>query len=475
MLESRVSIIAKESHSMGALRNDDLHMLIYNATVVTWGVANAVLPRHAVLIKNGLIHTLGPDAQLLKAYPQEEKLDAGGQILMPGSICAHTHFYGAFARGLAIPGPAPKDFPEILKRLWWPLDKALDEASIRASALIHLVDAIKNGATLLFDHHASPNFIDGSLDVIAEAVQQSGLRAVLCYEVTDRDGAAKAQAGIRENLRFSERLRNQQSTSGRLAASFGLHASLTLSDETLQACRAALPAEGGFHIHVAEHEADQEDSLAKSGLRVVPRLAKHGILGPHTITAHAVHVDTTEIEMLAETGTWVSHQPRSNMNNGVGVADVDALLAAGIKVCLGNDGFTQDMWSEWKAAYLLQKVWQRDPRRMNGADVVKIGAYHNAALAASFFPGAPLGEIAAGARADLILVDYHAPTPLSAGNLPWQILFGFQERMVTTTMVNGEFLMRDRKVLTLDEAEIAAQARQLAPQVWERYTQYAMT
>src|SRR3972149_6270046 len=184
MLESRVSIIAKESHSMGALRNDDLPMLIYNATVVTWGVANAVLPRHAVLIKNGLIHTLGPDAQLLKAYPQEEKLDAGGQILMPGSICAHTHFYGAFARGLAIPGPAPKDFPEILKRLWWPLDKALDEASIRASALIHLVDPIKNGATLLFDHHASPNFIDGSLDGIHETGPQQARPARMWFEVT---------------------------------------------------------------------------------------------------------------------------------------------------------------------------------------------------------------------------------------------------------------------------------------------------
>ncbi|MEX1247608.1 MAG: putative aminohydrolase SsnA [Anaerolineales bacterium] len=456
--------------TVGLLIIDWYLMLIHNSTVVTWGAANAVLPGHAVYIDRGLIKDLGPDSRLLKKYPHEKKMDAASQLLMPGNICAHTHFYGAFARGLAIPGPAPKDFPEILKRLWWPLDKALDEDSVRISALIHLVDAIRNGTTTLIDHHASPNFIDGSLEVIADAVQQSGLRAVLCYEVTDRDGEAKTQAGIRENVRFIERVGRERPT--KLAAAFGLHASLTLSEATLDKCRAALPADAGFHIHIAEHEADQEDSLAKSGLRVVPRLAKHGILGPRTIAAHAVHVDQAEIEKLAESGAWVTHQPRSNMNNGVGAASVEALLAAGVKVCLGNDGFSQDMWSEWKAAYLLHKVWHRDPRKMNGVEVAKIAAENNAGLASSFFPGARLGEISAGARADLILVDYQAPTPLSADNLPWHILFGFEHKMVTTTMVNGEVLMRDRQLLTLDEAEVAAKARELAPQVWARYTQF---
>lgn len=448
-------------------------MLIYNSNVITWGSANAVLPGHALFIKDGLIADLGADKDLLAKYPKEEKLDAGGQYLMPGNICAHTHFYGAYARGLAIPGPAPKDFPEILKRLWWPLDKALDEESVRYSALVHLVDAVRHGTTTLIDHHASPNFIDGSLDVIADAVERSGLRAVLCYEVSDRDGDAKAKAGIRENVRFIERAGKQKG--GRLAGTFGLHASLTLSDDTLEACRSALPADAGFHVHVAEHEVDQEDSLAKSGLRVVPRLLKHGILGPRSIAAHAVHVDAAEIEQLAESGTWVTHQPRSNMNNGVGVADVEALLAAGVKVCLGNDGFTQDMWTEWKTAYLLHKAWQRDPRKMNGADVVRMAVTNNAALAGSFFPDTPLGEISVGARADLILVDYHEHTPLTAGNLPWQVLFGFHESMITATIVDGKVLMKDRKLQTLDEEEITAKAGELAPVVWARYAQFAET
>jgi len=241
----------------------------------------------------------------------------------------------------------------------------------------------------------------------------------------------------------------------------------------LSLCREALGEEGGFHIHVAEHEADEYDSLNKSGMRVVDRLNAHGILGPRTIVAHGVHIDFVEARLLAETGTWLSHQPRSNMNNGVGVAPIESLMRMGINVCLGNDGFTQDMWTEWKTAYLLHKVWHKDPRRMNGLDVVQMGVYNNAALANVFFPGQKLGSLVEGNAADLIFVDYHPFTPLTTGNLPWQILFGFNESMVTSTMVAGKFLMRDRKLLTLDEAEIAAQALALAPGVWERYQKYA--
>lgn len=444
-------------------------MLIHHANVITWGEPNQILEDHAVLLTGGLIREIGPSQQLATRYPEAERWDAGGQYLMPGNLCAHTHFYGAFARGMAIPGRAPRDFPEILRKLWWPLDKSLRAEDVRYSALVSLVDAIRHGTTTLLDHHASPNCISGSLDLLAEAVVESGLRAVLCYEVTDRDGPTKAQTGIEENLRFLLRCAGGDLAGGRVAATFGLHASLTLSDETLDACRRAAPEGTGFHIHLAEHEADEQDSVDKSGLRATARLERHGILGEHTIVAHAVHVDAAEIELLANSGTWVTHQPRSNMNNAVGAAEVEAMLKAGIKVCLGNDGFSNAMWEEWKTAYLLHKVWHRDPRRMGGETVVQMAVHHNAALAASFFPGAPLGVIAPGARADLILVDYQPITPLSAGNLPWHMLFGFRDSMVTATIVEGQVLMRDRHLLTLDEAEISARARQLAPEVWRRY------
>lgn len=447
-------------------------MLITNAKIITWGDQGEILEDHAILISNGLIEAVGPSSEFIEKYKESEKLDARGQYVMPGNICAHTHFYGAFARGIAIPGPAPVDFPDILRKLWWPLDKSLTLQDVEASALVMLVDAIKHGTTTLIDHHASPNAIDGSLDVIADSVNRSGLRAVLCYEVTDRDGMDKARAGIDENIRFLEKVKSYQAAGGQIAATFGMHASLTLSDETLDACREAVPAGEGFHIHVAEHEADEYDSLEKSGLRVVDRLSLHKILGPKTIVAHAIHIDYAEAEILTESETWVTHQPRSNMNNGVGAAPVEALLRAGVKVGLGTDGFSHTMWQEWKTAYLLHKVWHRDPRRFSGLDAVELGVYNNAALANEFFPEAPLGQVAPGAYADLIFVDYHPYTPLTPGNLPWHIIFGFQESMVTTTIVAGRVLMRDRQLLTLDEDAITAKAMELAPTVWKRYSAF---
>lgn len=447
-------------------------MLITNGKLITWEESNQILEDQAIYIAEGRIVEIGSQDLLIERYPKEDRLDAGGQYVMPGNICAHTHFYGAFARGMAIPGPAPKDFPEILNKLWWPLDKSLGMDDVRSSAEVMLIDAIKHGTTTLIDHHASPNAIDGSLDVIARSVETSGLRAVLCYEVTDRDGTDKAKDGIRENVRFIEQIRDRRVAGNNIAATFGLHASLTLSDATLDDCRGAVSDEIGFHIHVAEHEEDEYNSLSKSGLRVVDRLSKHGILGPKTIVAHAIHIDLKEADLLAESGTWVTHQPRSNMNNGVGVAPVEGLLRSGVRVGLGTDGFSHTMWEEWKTAYLLHKVWHRDPRRFSGETVVELGVKNNAALANVFFPESPLGQLIPGAFADLIFVDYYPHTPLTTGNLPWQIIFGFHESMVTTTIVAGKVLMRDRELLTMDEEKVAARAKELAPRVWERYNSF---
>ena len=442
-------------------------MLIDNAALITWGEQPQILWDQALRLDGERVAAIGPSAALRSKWPNEEVLDAGGQFVMPGNLCAHTHFYSAFARGMAIPGDAPKDFPEILARLWWKLDKALTPDDVRYSTLVSLVDAIKHGTTTLIDHHASPNAIDGSLDVIAEAVEQAGLRACLCYEVTDRDGPERAQAGIRENVRFREALHSHPRPL--LASTFGLHASLTLSDATLAACRAAQSHSGGFHVHVAEHEADEYDSLKKSGTRAIDRLERHELLGRQTIAAHCVHIDYREAERLRATGTWVTHQPRSNMNNGVGAADIEGLLRAGVPVCLGNDGFSNAMWEEWKAAYLYHKAAHRDPRRVGGDTIVQMAVTNNAALARVFFPRAALGVIAEGAFADLIFVDYHPTTPLTAGNLPWHIIFGFEPSLVTTTICAGQVLMRDRRLLHLDEAEITARSRELAAKVWERF------
>jgi len=443
-------------------------MLITNATLITWDDPNAVITGGALYIEDGAILELGSAGDLEAKYADAERIDARGQLVMPGLICAHTHFYGAYARGMAIPGDPPRDFPEILHKLWWNLDKALDMDAVRASALVCLVDAIKHGTTTLFDHHASPNAIEGSLDAIAGEVERAGLRAVLCYEVSDRDGLDKAEAGIAENVRFL----NAHQDHPTVRATFGLHASLSLSTETLRQCAASVGRETGFHIHVAEHEADEDDSLKQHGKRVIHRLNDLDILRPKTIVAHCVHIDDAERALLRHNGTWVTHQPRSNMNNAVGAMAFDTMMSEGIHVCLGNDGFSNAMWQEWKTAYFLHKVAHRDPRLANGSDIVQMAVAHNAALASQFFD-APVGTLKPGARADIIFVDYQPFTPLTAGNLPWHILFGFEPSMVTTTIVEGRVLMRDRQLTTLDEAQIARDALALAPGVWERYERYA--
>jgi len=435
-------------------------MLVTHARLATLGAAPRLIKDGALFVEGDRIAAVGTTAELAARYPEAERWDAAGHLVLPAAICAHTHFYGAFARGMAIPGEPATNFPQILERLWWRLDKALTLEDVRYSALVCLVDAVRHGTTTLIDHHASPSAIDGSLDVIADAAQQAGVRACLCYEVTDRDGPHRTQAGIAENVRFAK--------SG-AAACFGLHASLTLSDETLADCVAAARDLGsGFHIHAAEDQADQQDSIRKSGKRVIHRLADAGILGPRTIAAHCVHVDQDEIERLAATGAWVTHQPRSNMNNAVGVAPVEAMLRAGVNVGLGNDGFSNQMFAEMKAAYLVHKLAQRDPRAMPGDLVMQLAYAHNARLAQVFWPDLRLGELSEGAAADLVFLDYRPTTPLTAGNLPWHLLFGLEASAIIATVCAGRVLMRDRRLLTLDEEAITARSRELAALAWKR-------
>src|SRR5262249_54416520 len=269
----------------------------------------------------------------------------------------------------------------------------------------------------------------------------------------------------RENERFIRSLRAQrrrQAESGMIASSYGLHASFTLSTATLERCAAGGAELGvGFHIHVAEDISDERDSTTRYAMRVVDRLEADHILGPHSIAAHCVHVRSGEMSRLAETRTNSVHNPRSNMNNAVGRAPVEEMVRAGVNVGLGNDGFSMNMMQEMKAAYLLHKLALEDPRVMPGDLVVNLGFQHNAsimnAIFSPFSPNFPaVGELSVGAAADIVLLDYLPPTPLTSGNFPWHLIFGMDGHQVNSTMVNGRWLMRDRRLLTLDEARIHA-------------------
>jgi putative selenium metabolism protein SsnA len=447
-------------------------MLITRGTLATMEAPNQLLLDGALYIEDGRIADVGPSGELEARHPKAERLDASGKLVLPGLVCAHTHFYGAFARGLALPGDPPSNASQILEKIWWRLDRALWPEDVQQSALVCLVDAIQHGTTTLIDHHASQSHILFSLEQIASAVDQAGLRACLCYQVSDRDGEASARDGIKENGRFIQRARARQRRGDHhIGATFGLHASLTLSDETLRACVEAAESLGaGYHLHVAEDKADVKDSLRKSGLRVVERLQKAGILGPRTLAAHCVHVDRIETEILLDSGTMVVHNPRANMNNAVGAADVPWMLHIGIPVGLGTCGFSHDMFAEMQVAYLLHKQTTGDPRTLPAGRAMQLLWDHNGRIARTYFPGlgADWGRLVRGAPADIILVDYEPPTPLAAGNLPWHIVAGIDGSAVDTTIVAGKVLMRGRELLTLDEAAIMARARELAGKLWQR-------
>ncbi len=445
-------------------------MLITNGTVITFDDHGHVWPSGAVYVEGDTIIEVGRAADLEQKYPAAPRLDAGGKIIMPGLICAHTHFYGAFARGMGIPGEPPENFMQILERLWWKIDRALTLEDSRYSALVALVDAVRHGTTTLIDHHASPSHIDGSLDALAEAVTAAGVRAALCYEVTDRNGPAGAAAGIAENVRFIKKL--QANPNPKLGAAFGLHAGFTVGQATLDACVDAVRGlDVGFHIHVAEDKADEANSLKKYNARVAERLERERVLGPKTLVAHAIHVDAYEMDAFRVTKTKISHQPRSNMNNAVGVAEVERMLNKGITVGLGNDGFTNNMFTEIHTAYLLHKITKADPRVMPGDRLINMAFKNNAIIAGMFFPK-PVGSLQPGAFADIILLDYAPYTPLTDGNYPWHLIFGMDGSHVTHTIAGGQLLMQDRQLLTLDETAIAAKALELAKGVWQRVRDY---
>jgi putative selenium metabolism protein SsnA len=435
-------------------------ILIKNATLVTLGEHSQVIVDGALRMEQGTVTHLGSSATV--PGHADEIIDARGRVLMPGLICSHHHFYSTMARGMNPPGEPAANFVQTLERLWWKIDRALHHEDVRLSALVPLVECIRNGTTTIVDHHASPACRDGSLDVIAKAVRQAGLRASLCYEVSDRNVAG---AGIEENARFLRRVQGEKQ--GDLHAMMGLHASFTCSDDTIRHCvEAAAPYRAGFHIHVAEDRADVEHSLQTHGKRVVHRLADLGLAGPRSIFVHCIHIDEGEQQRLAETGTMVVHNPESNMNNAVGAAAALALLKKNVLVALGTDGMSSDMFSQMRCAYLLHRHVAGDPR-VAFLEAPRMMLDNSRALAQRLF-GLKLGELVVGGPADAVIVDYVPPTPLSAANFLGHLIFGMVDATVDTTICQGKVLMRGKQILSLDEDKIAAECRARTPEVWKR-------
>jgi putative selenium metabolism protein SsnA len=443
--------------------------LVHNVRIYTNDPARPAIDDGWVLIRGTRIHALGSGGDLGERYSDSSRIDGGGRLLMPGLVNAHMHLYSTFARGMPVRA-SPRNFNQILEQLWWKLDRSLDAEACYYSALVPAITAIRAGVTSVIDHHASPNAVDGSLDRVAEAVYRSGLRAVLCYEVSDRDGKAVSAAGLRENERFAlkcmEAKRNDPDHP--LDAMVGLHASFTLDEDTLAAAGAlSRSLDRGCHIHLCEAGSDAVLTREKYGRGVVERLRDHGILGTRSIAAHGVHLTEADKDEFAETGSILVHNPQSNMNNAVGRTDVGGCLGRGILLGIGTDGMSADIRPDLRTAPLLQKHALADSNA-GWSETETIALRNNPAIIERV-AGQKVGRIAEGYLADLILVDYHPPTPFAGNNFWGHFLFGVCDATVDTTIINGKIVMRDRELAGLDEERIAFEARSVARKVWDRF------
>jgi len=370
-----------------------------------------------------------------------------------GLVCSHHHLYSTLARGMPAPPRQPTGFVSILEQVWWRLDAALDLEMLRWSATLGAVQALMCGTTAIIDHHASPSYIQGSLDTLRRAIEEVGLRSALCYEVTDRNGTEGRDLGLAENEAF------QSVQSPLTRGMIGGHASFTLSPESLDRLRDLGQRTGGaVHIHAAEDAIDLFDCQARYGIGLLQRLDAHGLLA-RTLLAHCVHLTEAEVAEAHAHGCWIAHNPRSNMNNAVGYAPTAALKRA----ALGTDGIDGDMLAETRAAYLKM----RDAGRADAmpAALELLAGGHR--LAAALF-GLPFGKLDGGAPADLVALDYAPPTPLHTGNLGGHLLFGVDRSHVRSVMVAGRWVVRDRRVTGVDAAAAFARARAAAPEVWRR-------
>ena len=437
-------------------------LVIGNGKLFTRNDEMPFVENGAVAIEGTKIAAVGETEAIKKQYGDAEFIDAKGGVIMPAFINTHEHIYSAMARGLSIKGYNPKGFLDILDGQWWTIDRHLTLEQTKYSAVETLISCIRNGVTTVFDHHASFGQIGGSLFTIADVAKELGVRACLCYEISDRDGMDKARESVMENAEFIRYALKDDTDM--IAGMMGMHAQFTISDATMELAAANKPDEVGYHIHVAEGIEDLHDCLKKYGKRIVDRLMDFNILGEKTLLGHCIYINPHEMDLIKDTNTMVVHNPESNMGNACGCPPTMELVHRGILTGLGTDGYTHDMIESYKVANVLHKHHLCDANAAWG-EVPKMLFENNAAIANRYFK-TPLGVLKEGAAGDVIVVDYNPPTQLDASYINGHILFGMTGRDVVTTVANGRVLMKDREIKVIDVEEAMAKCREESAKLW---------
>lgn len=435
-------------------------LLIKNGTVVTLNEQQAIIEHGGVYVEGAKIVEVGRGLE--GRFKPDHTLDARGGVILPGLINAHHHLYSTFARGFRPPGEPATNFKEILERLWWRLDRALNAEDVHQSALLAVMDAAKGGCTTIVDHHASPSCRDGSLDEVEKAFRQVGLNGCLCYEVSDRN---EEGAGIAENERFIQKCRKHGDD--QITALFGLHASMTLGRRTLERCAEIIDRlDVGVHVHVAEAECDGEVTRAEFHEAMMERFEEHGMTGPGSLFAHGIHLDDEGMAILHQSNSMMVTNPESNMNNGLAVTPVLELLKRGILLGLGTDGMSNAMIAQARALYLLQRDTKRDPR-VAFAEACDMLLKNNRAVCDRLFRE-HRGVLAPGRLADVAVFDYTPFTPFGADTFYGHLLFGLAHAPVRHTVCRGRVVIENGEFPHLDERAIRAKGIERAQKLWAR-------
>jgi len=417
--------------------------ILKDATYINWKTLE--FTRTHILVNEGLNGRIQFIDKIENPAIYDQIIDCRGKYVTKSFAVGHHHVYSALARGMPAPKKKPDNFHEILKYIWWNLDKALDKESIRASALATAMACAKSGSTFVIDHHASPNYIDGSLDIIAEAFEEIGISHLLCYEISDRDGQESISGGLDETARYLNK--NQ--------GLVGLHASFTVSDKTMKSAAELMSKFGsGIHIHVAEDIYDQQQCYDKYGKRVVERLADFGILDSgKSILGHCLHLDDHERSLLSKSKCWVVENMESNLKNNVGYFKGEGL---GDNIMLGTDGMHSNMIRSAQAAYFAGKRY----------DDIDFGdAYRRFRNVHKYLDQ---NNIKGDSENNLVILDYPTATPLNQNNFLDHFIFGFSANFINDVISNGKLIVKDKVLLTVNENDTLKFVREQAEKLWGR-------
>jgi len=435
-------------------------LLVRGGVTVTMDQKRRVIRDSAVAVEDGRVLGVGPTEEISSGFRTDEVIDAKGCIIMPGLICAHTHLYGIALRGSGLNVKPPSDFLQILQRIWWPVDEALTNEDAYATTLAAGIESLMNGTTCFADTYSAPNSIEGSLDHIAKASNEVGIRGIISFEATERRSEQEGTRGLQESLRFIGR-----KDKGRAMGMVSLHAPFTVTDELIaHGVEAIEKHHVPLTIHVSEGPGDVYHNMERYGIRSVERLHDSGLLSPRSVLAHCVHLDDREIELISKSSANVAHNPMSNMLNAVGVSPLLEMMDHGVNVGLGNDGYIFDMFENMRAAYLLQRVSRRNPNRPSPQEVIEMCTVN----AARAYGLDSLGSIEVGKRADLIVVrPSYMATPYS-GSVYGYVVNGLRGSDVRDVVIDGEVVVRDKKVLKVDVRRSEARVLKTMDRLWRR-------